>query len=105
MNDRQKLIAGILSAIPAFILACTAWVQADAARKARSSEAGLGDNYQSYVEDRISRDEALEKVINEMRLRLAYCDLPDGIAAQLVVDPVNLDELAAQGGYKFKKEK
>ena len=105
MSDRQKLIAAILGALPALILACTAWVQADAARKARSSESGLGDNYQAYVEDRISRDEALARVINEMRLRLAYCDLPNGIAAQLVVDPVDLDELARQGGYRFKKEK
>jgi hypothetical protein len=86
-------------------MACTAWVQADAARKARSSEAGLGDNYQSYVEDRMRRDAALEKVVNELRLRLAYCDMPKGIAAQIAVEPVDLDELAREGGYKYQKEK
>jgi hypothetical protein len=105
MTDRQKLVATILGAIPALLLACTAWVQADAARKARSSEAGLGDNYQSYVEDRMARDEALIREINELRLRLAYCDLPDGIRAQIAVEPTDLDALAAQGGYRFKKEK
>lgn len=104
MTDRQKLIAGILSAIPALLLACTAWVQADAARKARSSEAGLGDNYQAYVEDRMARDEALIREINELRLRLAYCDMPKGIHAQIAVEPTDLDALAAQGGYRFQKE-
>jgi hypothetical protein len=97
VNDRQKLIAGILSAIPAFILACTAWVQADAARKARSSEAGLGDNYQSYVEDQVRRDEKLQKIVDELRLELAYCQLyrnHSGIAAQIAVEPKTLDELA-----------
>ena len=105
MTDRQKLIAAILGAIPALLFACTAWVQADAARKARTSEAGLGDNYQSYVEDRMARDEALIKEISELKLRLAYCDLPDGIRAQIAVDPVDLEALAAKGGYRFKKEK
>lgn len=36
MNDRQKAIAAILAVIPALLLACSAWVQADAARKRES---------------------------------------------------------------------
>jgi hypothetical protein len=33
VNDRQKAIAAILAVIPALLLACSAWVQADAARR------------------------------------------------------------------------
>lgn len=98
MTDRQKALAAILASIPALLLACTAWVQADAARKARQDERGLGDNYQSYVEDMVRRDEALQRALDELRLRLAYCDLPDGIRAQLVVDPMTLDEVARKYG-------
>ena len=36
MTDRQKLITAILAAIPALLLACTAWVQADAARRSEA---------------------------------------------------------------------
>lgn len=44
MTDRQKAIAAILSAIPALILACAGWLQADAAKRSEArlyQEAGM----------------------------------------------------------------
>ena len=68
MSDRQKALAAILSVIPALLLACTAWVQADAARRSEAKlyrQAGDALGAQS--------DEMLE-----LRARLAYLEVKCG---------------------------
>ena len=71
MTDRQKAIAAILGAIPALILACAGWLQADAAKR---SEARL---YQEAGDTLgIQSDEMLE-----LRARLAYLEVKCGAGA------------------------
>lgn len=68
MTDRQKALAAILSVIPALLLACTAWVQADAARRSEAKlyrQAGDALGAQS--------DEMLE-----LRARIAYLEVKCG---------------------------
>ena len=68
MTDRQKLLAAILASIPALLMACTAWVQADAARKREAvtyQQAGDELGAQS--------DEMLE-----LRARIAYLEVKCG---------------------------
>lgn len=114
MPDKGK--AALWAALPALAIALTGWLQAQtAATKAKQAKAGLGDNYQGYVEDRMRRDEALQAAIDRLRLELAYCEMTlsremptkskstGSIVAQIGVEPVDLDELAKAEGYAFKR--
>jgi hypothetical protein len=126
VTDRQKLIAGILSALPALLLACTAWVQADAAK--REKEAAY-ESYGEYVTDQLHRDEALLKALRDCQVLLktkpalwmAYSmeDVPEGVAvagvakakdwAEAAATPepqaqAVLDEIARRGGWETKEK-
>lgn len=110
MTDRQKALAAILSAIPALLLACTAWVQAKAKQEeARAAWAGYGE----YVTDQLHRDEAILKALKDCQRTwkdyepkgptVAYM-APDGAVAGLVkpkpqADAV-LDDLARSRGWE-----
>ena len=107
MTDRQKALAAILSAIPALLLACTAWVQAKAKQEeARAAWAGYGE----YVTDQLHRDEALLKALEdcqERRYPKSWHDLAEGpIVAKRVPDYVEpqaqevLDDLARSRGWE-----
>lgn len=80
---RQQAITALLAALPALILAACAWLnaQAKAAETARAYE-----GYGEYVTDQLQRDEAIAKALLDCRTKLAYCRLPPGIMAQMVMD-------------------
>ena len=67
MTDRQKLIAAILTVIPALLLACTSWVSAKAKQEeAKVAWAGYGD----YVTDQLKRDEVLLEALRDCQKEL-----------------------------------
>ena len=68
MSDRQKAILAILSTIPAFLLACTAWVQADAARKREAA------TYQQAGEELGAQSDEMLRLQAKMDAILAKCD-------------------------------
>lgn len=68
MTDRQKAILAILSAIPAFILACSAWVQADAARKREAA------TYQQAGEELGAQSDEMLRLQAKVDSILAKCD-------------------------------
>ena len=68
VTDRQKAILAILSAIPAFILACSAWVQADAARKREAA------TYQQAGEELGAQSDELLRLQAKVDAILAKCD-------------------------------
>lgn len=112
MTDRQKAIAAILAVIPAFLLACTAWVNAQAkAAEAKAAYEGYGD----YVTDQLRRDEAILKALKDCQRTwqdiaqdgptIAYM-APDGAVAGLAKPKPQpqaqqvLDDLARSRGWE-----
>ena len=96
MTDRQKLLAAILASIPALLMACTAWVQADAAAKAKMSEANL---YQQAGDQLGLQSDEMLHLQAKLDAILAKCDPgprgliisgnefgPPGVANVLVTD-------------------
>jgi len=71
MTDSQR--APLIAAGVALIVAITGFVQAKTAtektHEAVKSERSLGDNYQSYVEDRLSYEAALEAAFKDLKRR------------------------------------
>ena len=65
---RQQAIVSILSAIPALLLACTAWVQADAARRSEAKTYKMAGDELGVQSDEILRLQAKLDAI------LAKCD-------------------------------
>jgi outer membrane biogenesis lipoprotein LolB len=65
MTDRQKLLAAILASVPALLMACTAWVQADAARKREAKV---------YEQAGDALGEQSDEMI-ELRARIAYLEV------------------------------
>lgn len=63
----------ILAAVPALLMAATAYFNSMAAYQAKASETHLGDNYQGYIEDRERRDQALARAIRELQKELDEC--------------------------------
>lgn len=68
MSDRQKALAAILAAIPALLLACTAWVQADAARKREVK------TYEEAGDELGAQSDEMLRLQAKMDMILAKCD-------------------------------
>lgn len=68
MTDRQKAIGAILMAIPALLMACTAWVQADAAAKREAK------TYQQAGEELGAQSDEMLRLQAKMDAILAKCD-------------------------------
>jgi hypothetical protein len=108
MTDRKRAVIAILAAIPALLMACSAWVQAQAkATEAKAAWAGYGD----YVTDQLRRDEALLAALRDCQEQLhpkSWHDLAAGpVAAKRVPDYVEepqaqeiLDGLARSRGWE-----
>lgn len=100
---RQQATTAILAALPGLLLAGTAYLNAQAkAAEARQAYAGYGE----YVTDQLRRDEAIAKALLDCRTKLAYCRLPPGVVAQMVMDGEGeqgqafLDAVARSRGWK-----
>lgn len=87
MTDSQR--AGFIAAAIALMVAITGFVQAktatEKAHEAVSSERSLGDNYQSYVEDRLRYETALEDAFKDLQRRCKK-PCPRGITIEDCLD-------------------
>jgi hypothetical protein len=109
MKDKA-MYAAFAAALPALVLAAAGWLQADAATKdalaQKEKKLALADNYGEYVEDRMSRDEALERALmNCMALlpaRAAVEPAPGMVASPeaLEAPAPDLEALAEEFGYE-----
>lgn len=71
---RRDAVTAILAAVPALLLALSAWIQADAraheAESAKQEKARAYDSYGEYVTEQLHRDEALLKALRECETML-----------------------------------
>jgi hypothetical protein len=116
MKENKGTLAAVAALLPALIIAATGWMEADA-QKAKKFDAL--DSYRAYIEDRMERDDALERALqNCMALLpvmaeeeppappLAAMRTPPGVPDVTMAgpgpEPVDLDELAEEFGYEQK---
>jgi len=126
-ENKGMIFAALAAGAPALILAGSQWIEANAAeRKAAAAKAevevqrdkkqALADNYGEYVEDRMKRDDALERALQGCMAMLSAGPRPlaeaeegaPGVApamnarpeAELEDLPLDLDEVAEEFGYE-----
>lgn len=115
MKDKT-LYASVLAALPPLLLAAAGWLEARAEKEQKFDAL---NSYGEYVEDRMKRDEALERaLVNCMALLPARpaeaTELEEALAPVLEAGPssyamgpppaaeVDLDEVAEEFGYEQK---
>lgn len=106
MKENKGTLAAVAALLPALIIAATGWMEADA-QKAKKYDAL--ESYREYIEDRMSRDDALEKALNSCLFREQMCLETRGGTTFAVpsaggphVPDVDLDEVAEEFGYEQK---
>jgi len=118
MKENKGVWASLAALLPALVLAATGWMEAKAATAKKYDAL---ESYREYIEDRMARDEALERALqNCMALLPAVAaaeeEPPEGMSPEeerifrglqgsstlAERAPVDLDEVAEEFGYEQK---
>lgn len=118
MKENKGLVASLAALLPALVLAATGWMEA---KSATAKKYDALDSYREYIEDRMARDAALERALQNCMALLPAVAVPaeeppegmspeeervfrglQGASTLAQRDPVDLDELAEEFGYEQK---
>jgi len=118
MKENKGVWASLAALLPALVLAATGWMEASAAKQKKYDAL---ESYREYIEDRMKRDDALEKALQNCMALLpavaVHAEPPESLSPEEERifrglqgsstlaqrhTTVDLDEVAEEWGYEQK---